>query len=73
MTKKKAFLVTFSVTTRIVAVPDSDGDLDENDLDKARFNAIEAMRNDGIEDHLEDYEEDNECPYDADDEDNSDL
>jgi hypothetical protein len=73
MSKKKAYLVTFSVTTRITAVPDEDGELKAEDLEQARLNCMENLKNEGLNTHLADYEEDQQCPYDETDDDNSDL
>jgi hypothetical protein len=73
MKKKKAFLVTFEVTTRICAVPDEDGELKDDDVDKARYDAIEKLKSGDTTGYVKDYTEDTEVPYDETDDDNSDL
>lgn len=73
MSQKKAYIVTFTVTTRILAVPDSYGDIPDEDIDRARIKAVEMLDSGGHSEYLKDYEEDMECPYDSLDDDNSDL
>jgi len=63
MAKKKAYLVTFSVTTRIIATPDSEGDISDDDVDRARNQAVEALDSDGGSEHFDKFEEDQEMPY----------
>lgn len=60
MAKRKAKLVTFSVTTRIIV----DDHLEDHEIaEKALFQAVNNLRNDGISDHLEEVVDDKECPF----------
>jgi hypothetical protein len=70
---KKAYLVTFTVTTRIIAVAGLDGELKKDDIERAKDRVIENLKNNGTYDHLEFCEEDESVPYDPADDDNQDL
>lgn len=58
---KKAYLVTVSVTTRVVV--DTDDIDDVEILDAAQPRLRDAITFDGVAPFLEDVREDTECPY----------
>lgn len=73
---KKAFLVTFEVTTRVIADVPEDFDPKNTNLaiekfaiaddaitEKARQNILEEPEGYIVSDNMTGYEEDTECPY----------
>lgn len=59
---KKAYLVTVSVTTRVVV--DAEDEDDDIILEHARPRLRDAIAEDGVAPFLDEVCEDTECPYD---------
>lgn len=61
---KVAKLVCLSLMTRVIVEDGLDDDAElEAIADQVRANCIDKLRNDGIGDHLESIELDEECPF----------
>jgi hypothetical protein len=61
---KIAKLVCVSLMTRVIVDEGlSEDELLEKVMEQARPKLVEKLMNDGLGDHLESLEDDNECPY----------